>query len=329
VTTISASPTGEVKVAVFGAGALGSVYGVRLATRARVDVSWVVRPTKVDVADPIVIEKIRGDERESIHAPERVAAVPGDADVVLLAVGTEDLEAIRGPLRESDAPIVILTPMMPRDWQRVRSAFGARALAAMPNVVAYARKDDGVFRYWLPPAPTRIDEPRAGDPHADAVRELAERLDEAGLNAHLELGVHERNPATTVAWIPIAMAFAVAGSADALVKDDSLLSLTTRACREGTSLGRRIGAVEPFALASPLIAAPWALRTGLAALARMSPEAIFYAEEHFGRKLAAQHRVMIREMIDLAKEKRVGHAAFEELAARLQVGLPPPHSLRE
>lgn len=303
------------RVAVYGAGALGSVYGVRLATRARVDVSFIVRPSKVDVRDPIVIESVKKDERETIDVPERVSEIPGDTDVVLLAVGTDDLDAIRPVLEARDVPIVVLTPMLPKDWERMRAAFGARVLAAMPNVVAYARKDDNVVRYWLPPAPTRIDEPRRSPDIA--VRELARRLDEAGLKAHLELGVHEKNPATTVAWIPIAMAFAVAGSADALAHDDSLLSLTTRACREGASLGKRLGEMEPWAAFSPVIAAPWAMRTWLGLLPRIAPEALFYAEEHFGRKLASQHRVMIREMIDLAIGKGVEHQAMNELARRL------------
>lgn len=310
-------------VAVYGAGALGSVYGVRLATRARVDVSWIVRPSKVDLRDPIVIESIRKDERETIDVPARVAEIPGDADVVLLAVGTDDLDAIRPVLERRDVPIVVLTPMLPKEWDRIHAAFGSRVLAAMPNVVSYARKEDRVIRYWLPPAPTRIDEPRR---QTDiAVRELARRLDEAGLRAKLELGVHENNPATTVAWIPIAMVFAVAGSAEALAKDDSLLSLTTRVCREGASLGKRLGTVEPWAALSPAIAAPWAMRAWLGLLPRISPEALFYAEDHFGRKLAHQHRTMIADMIDLAIAKGVEHQAMRELAARLDVNPTASH----
>lgn len=113
------------------------------------------------------------------------------------------------------------------------------------------------------------------------------------------------------------MAFAVAGSAEDLMKDDTLLSLTTRACREGASLGKRLGTMEPWAAFSPVIAAPWAMKTWLGLLPKVSPEALFYAEEHFGRKLASQHRAMIREMIDLAIEKGVEHQAFAELARQL------------
>lgn len=305
-------------VAVFGAGALGGVYGVRLALRGGVDVSFVVRPSRVGSTAPIVIETVRKSRREAIESPVRTDVVPPSADVVLLAVGTEDLDALKQPLWASDAPIVVLTPMLPKDWARMRSTFGERVLAAMPNIIAYARKDDGVVRYWTPPAATLIDEPRAGSAGADAVRELAEALSRAGLRARLALGVHERNPATTVCFIAIGMVLSIAGSVPALLADETLLTLATRACREGARLSHRIGEPEPWAPLAPALAAPWALRTWLGALAQLSPEAVFYAEEHFGRKLKEQHRVMIREMIELAREKGLPHEAFDELARRLE-----------
>jgi 2-dehydropantoate 2-reductase len=199
----------------------------------------------------------------------------------------------------------------------MRAAFGDRVHAAMPSIVAYARKDDGVVRYWLPPASTKIDEPRAGSPHADVVRELAHALSRAGLSTTLELGVHEINPATTVCFIPIGMLLAVAGSAAAFADDDALLSLAPRACTEGVRLSHRIGRPELWASLAPIVVAPWALRAWLRVLGQLSPEGLFYAEEHFGRKLKEQHRVMIGEMIDLAHARGLPHEAFDELAARL------------
>jgi len=307
-----------VHVAVFGAGALGRVYGVRLALHGSVDVTFVVRKARVQSTEPIVIESVRRGAREAVDVPIRADVVPSDADAILLAVGTEDLDALTGPLSASDAPIVILTPMLPEGWARVRAAFGERAYAAMPGVVAYAR-EDGVVRYWRPPAPTKIDEPRAGSASAEAVRELAAALSRAGLGGRLTLGVHETNPATTVCFIPIGMALALAGSAERLRADDSLLALTAQACREGVRLSHRIGTPELWAPLAPAFAAPWALRLWLDALGRMSPEAVFYAEEHFGRKLAEQHRVMIREMIHLAIEKGLPHEAFDAIAARFSL----------
>ncbi|MBN9162189.1 MAG: oxidoreductase, partial [Myxococcales bacterium] len=98
-------------VAVFGAGALGGVYGVRLALHGGVDVSFVVRPSRVGSTAPIVIETVRKSRREAIESPVRTDVVPPSADVVLLAVGTEDLDALKLPLGASEAPNVVLTPM--------------------------------------------------------------------------------------------------------------------------------------------------------------------------------------------------------------------------
>lgn len=307
------------RVAILGAGALGSVYGVRLAHHAGVDVTFVVRPARVTSTEPIAIESVRRGRRDTLDTPVRAAVVPESADVVVLTVGTEDLDAL--PIGDSTAPIVILTPMMPREWQRVRAAFGERALAAMPSVVAYARKEDGVVRYWLPPAATKIDEPLGAAQRSaagEAVRELVLALSRAGLKSKLELGVHEINPASTVCFIPIAMLLAVAGSGPALATDEQLLGLAARACSEGVRLAHRIGRPELWASLAPAIAAPWALRESLRLLERLSPEGLFYAEEHFGRKLREQHRVMIRDMIELAREKSLPHEAFDELARRLE-----------
>jgi hypothetical protein len=47
--------------------------------------------------------------------------VPADADVILLAVGVEDIEALD---LGGTAPIVVLTPCQPKQWARVRGALG-------------------------------------------------------------------------------------------------------------------------------------------------------------------------------------------------------------
>jgi hypothetical protein len=112
------------------------------------------------------------------------------------------------------------------------------------------------------------------------------------------------------------MVISLAGSVEALLKDDALLELATRACRDGVRLADRIGKPEPWAQLAPAIAAPWALRMWLGALGRLSPEALFYAEEHFGRKLRDQHRVMIDEMIALARDKGLPYESFVEISER-------------
>jgi hypothetical protein len=129
--------------------------------------------------------------------------------------------------------------------------------------------------------------------------------------------VHETNPATTVCMIPVGMAVGLAGGMKALADDRLLLALTSRACREGVELSHRIGRAEAGARVSPFLATPLAMRGVVAALTRFSPEGLFYVDEHFGRKLLAQHRVMAHAMVALAVAKDVGHAAIAELATRL------------
>lgn len=308
-------------VAIVGAGALGAVYGAYVQRRTQASVTFVVRSTHVHRRDPIVVERVRythkwsrGEAREIIEHPTLVDRVPPDADVVVLAVGTDDLEAIRPLLEGTSTPIVVLTPMMPQDDRRMREAFGTRVLAAMPSVVSY-RRDDGVFRHWLLPFPTRIDEPRAGD--SEVVRALARSFTAAGIPTVFELGVHEANPATTVSFIPLAMLVAAAGGLHALREDDALVELAVRACREGTALGRRIGAPVPGAGLAAIAAHRTSLRAFEAAGRALCPEVLHYVDVHFGRKLVAQHRRMIASMIELARERELPHAALEEVARRL------------
>lgn len=301
-------------VAVLGAGALGSAYAGLLAARTRTDVTFVVRSTDTGKAETTILEAVNGDRTE-VRIP-RTLAIPREADVILLAVGTEDLPGLRPLLDAGSASIVVLTPMMPRDYTRMRSAFGERVLAAMPAIVSY-RRDDGVFRYWQPPAPTKVDEPRAGE-DGRIVRVLAAIMNEAGLDTRLELGVHESNPASTVCAIPIGMSIALAGSLEAVAADAQLCGLTHRACREGVRLGRAIGRPELPMLLAPLVAT----RPGLLALSRLlSAEQRAYAEHHFGQKLRAQHRMMAAEMVALAVTKHLPHAAIEALASRLSAEL--------
>ena len=99
-------------------------------------------------------------------------------------------------------------------------------MAAMPNVVAYA-KEDGTTRYWLPRAATTlIEEARPADATLTA---LCEALDAAGISARQEMGVHETNPATTIAFIPLVMGLDAAGGIDALLGDEAMLDLSLRA----------------------------------------------------------------------------------------------------
>src|SRR5262249_8814443 len=153
----------------------------------------------------------------------RATEIPKDADVVLVCVRAEQMDARLLELaRETEAPLVMLTPMMPADYERLRGELGARVVAAMPSAVAYVRQDD-VVRYWLPRvAHTLIDETRPVD---EATRELVAMFERAGFRPKLELGVHESNPATTVTFVPLMMALDVGHGVERLLADDALVEL--------------------------------------------------------------------------------------------------------
>jgi ketopantoate reductase len=317
-----------VHVAVVGAGALGRVYGVRLARVANEEVTFVVRDVSPAASEPgtrgasarapFVLERVdQHDDVLRLDAPAVATEVPRNADLVLVCVRGEqlgaELEALlaRGP----DAPAVVLTPMMPGDYDRLRAALGTRVIAAMPGVVAYTRAD-GIVRYWLPRvAPTLIE---TQDPPRDALRALERALERAGMRARHEEGVHASNPATTATFVPLAMALDVAGGVDALLADGALVELALRAADEGRALAQRIGKVAGWAAILTKFVGKTTLKLGVGLAKRQAPEAVFYVEEHFGRKLHAQNVAMARAMVALAARHGTARAALSELTARLE-----------
>jgi 2-dehydropantoate 2-reductase len=308
-------------VAIVGAGALGRVYGVRLAA-AGTDVTFVVRPSRASDRSAFRIVRVDGDGRQDDLAEPRLSASVPAADAILVCVRAEQVDAaLEGTLGASgDAPVVMLTPLMPAALDALGRALGPRVVAAMPGVVAYVKTGTGgeVTRYWLPRvAPTLIDETSPQDPRVGA---LVDALASAQLPARLEPGVRETNPATTVAFIPLAMALDVAGGSDALLADKALLELALAATREGMALSRRIGKSAAWAGLLTRFVGPRTLRIGLALARSRSPEAVAYVEEHFGHKLHGQNVAMAEAMIKLAREKETPHDALDRLLGRLSGG---------
>jgi hypothetical protein len=212
------------------------------------------------------------------------------------------------------APVVVMTPMMPADEARLSASLPGRVVPAMPSVVSYANAA-GAIRYWLPRVATTLVEAR---PAAGAEAELVSRLARAEIDAKLAPGVLARNVATTVSFIPLAMALDVAGSIDTLLGDDELLDLAMRAAREGQELGRAVGNAEVWASGILRFVGPRMLKIGVGLARSRAPEAVGYVEEHFGRKLHAQNVAMAAQMAELASERRTPNAALRELLDRLR-----------
>src|SRR5258706_15801779 len=107
------------------------------------------------------------------------------------------------------------------------------------------------------------------------------------------------------------MALDVAGSIDALFADDVLLAEALEAASEGRALADRIGKVAVWASLLTRFLGPMTLKAALALGRLRSPEAVAYVEEHFGRKLHAQHVRMGEEIAALAAEKGTPHRALD------------------
>lgn len=299
-------------VCLVGAGALGSVLGARLSRFGGCEVSVVARSARP--AATLRLEKVDDGDALDWAMPAVVTAPPADADVVVVVVRYEQLDAVVPTVAASRAPVVVLTPMLPRDHARVSSALPGRIVPAMPGVVAYVNAA-GAVRYWLPRAATTwIDARTQAGPEA----ELAERLSCAGVKAGVAQDVLKRDVATTVSFIPLAMGLDVAGGVDALMADRALLALAVDATTEGRALGRAVGTPEAWVSTLLHFVGPRLLKLGVSMARSRSPEALHYVDEHFGRKLHAQNVAMAEAMVDLARETGTPHAHLTELLGRLR-----------
>jgi ketopantoate reductase len=320
-----------VRVAVVGAGALGCTYAARLALHGDCDVSLVAR--SAHPPESLRLERVETGAADLWESPARLARVPPDADVVLLCVRYDQLGAAAANIGAGAAPVVVLTPLMPADAERLRAALpggaariGARIVAGMPSVVAYRRDAPAAstIRYWMPRAATTwIDDRRPADggvPGAEV--ELVQRLGRAGIPAKVAGDVLARNAATTILFAPIVFALDVAGGVDRLLGDTPLFDLARRAVKETRALSRTVGRADAWASALVPLVQPWTVRAAIAIARGRAPEAVHYAEEHFGRKLRAQNRAMAAAILELARARvpSCPLRSLETLAARLTEG---------
>lgn len=304
-------------LAIIGAGALGSVYGVRLAAR-RARVSFVLRPQRALGSDPIVIERVGTNERTILPEPVRVAHVPADATVVALAVRADHLgEALEGLLRAGPpAPVVSLTPLMPSSLERLRAVVQGRLVVAMPGVVAYAAAS-GVVRYWLPrAAPTLID---AAGRSAAQVCALAEWMSEAGIPARLQSGVETMNPATTMTFLPLVLLLdAAGGTVQRALLQPALVKLALGAVDECRRVAMGVGELPRWAGLLTRFVGPRALRVGVSIAQRSFPESVLFVERHFGSKTRDQNVLIAREVIAIGVRHGMEMPLTAELTRRCE-----------
>ena len=285
------------KIAIVGAGALGAVYGLRLAMVGGHDVSLVVREARAEKGGPLRLQRVDGDQAANeLDSPPYTTAIPSDADVTIVTVRQDQLnDDLANLLAPSAAPILILTPMFPDDFSRLEGSIGPRIFPTMPSVVSYEK--NGVIRYWLPRSATTQIESENAPPVID---DLANALTASGIRAQPKAGVLPENVATMVSFMPIAFAIDAAGGVDALLENDELFELAIDGVKEARGLAKMIGEPATWAnLLLPFVNA-FTLKTAVALAKSRSPEAVAYVEEHFGRKLHAQNLVMAHWMTSAA-----------------------------
>jgi len=313
-----------VKLAIVGAGALGSVYGARLAHGGQV--VFVVR--NLDRAPRLIhIDRVNGaaPHGDSLDAPAAALNVPEGTDVVLVTVRVDQLDdALLDKLAaetKSDALVVILAPLLPHRYEHAKSKLGDRLVAAMPGVIAYepdpeATPHERRVRYWTPKSSPTLLEDRG-----PRVRAVAELLNKVGIPADVSSKVTEVNPATTIAFFPILTGIAAAGgSIDRMINDDKIMKLGFAAAKETRALAKTIGELPSWASLFFKFASPFTARAGIKLGKSRAPEAFVFLEKHFGQKLAAQNLAIFHEIETLANERRVPIENLRNLVARAHKG---------
>lgn len=298
-------------VTIVGAGALGRIYGVRLAALGE-QVSFVVREARLAETAPFVIERVHADRRRDvIDRPDRVAAVPAKTAAVIVAVRFDQLEgegSVIDVLRGAPpAPIVLLTPLLPKQRAALEQAIGRKVVPGMPSVSGYL-DDRDVVRYWLPRvAATLLDEPAGQSPDEirmrAAVEELARRIDKAGVPAHLARDVAALNVATTVAFFPLIAAIDAGDGIDGVLADKELVASVLDAAKECEALAHELGKVASWAHLLMRFVGPYTLKPGVTLARTVAPEAVKFVEAHFGPKLHAQHLAMGDTILALGRER--------------------------
>lgn len=325
------------RVTIVGAGVLGRVYGVRLATRGE-DVTFVVRPERVASAGPFVTEQVNGPKRhDTLAAPRLTAEIPEDAEVVLVTVRFDQLveagphaapDAARAAGRKAvvdllrgapAAPIAVLTPLLPPQRATLDEAIGRRIVPAMPSVSGYL-DERGAVRYWIPGIATTLIDAGAAPAARPLLEDLARRLTNADLPARLEHEVAAQNAATTVSFFPLIAAIDAGGGVDGVLSNKAVLGAALEAAKECEALAHRLGKTAPWAGLLTRFVGPFTLKPGVALARRLFPEAVRFVDLHFGPKLHEQHLAMGKTILAMGHEHGVSMPALERLMALVQGG---------
>jgi len=320
-------------VIVFGAGALGRIYGARLAA-AGVQVSFVVRPSRLAETYSFVVEQVNGEKRRDvIEHPRRIDKIPGDATIILCAVRFDQIDHLRRDENDELAealrigpavPLVMLTPLLPPQHAALEKVVGRRVVSAMPGVAGYVDDvdDRGVVRYWSTGiASTLLDDEASGPAHSmsrDALEVLARRLTNDGLPTRFERDVTPLNAASTISFFPLIAAIDAGRGIDGVLGDKDLFDTALAAAKECEGLAKKLGKVAPWAQVLSRFVGPYTIKPGVSLARRLAPETVRFVERHFGPKLHAQHLAMGDSIRELGREQGLEMPQLDHLMQLLR-----------
>jgi hypothetical protein len=320
-------------VIVLGAGALGRIYGVRLAATG-VAVSFLVRKSRIDESHSFVIEQVNGEKRRDvIERPKRIDSIPNDATLVLLTVRFDQIDHVRQDpddelarlLRDGPTvPVIVMSPMLQPQLEALRSVVGRHVVSAMPGVAGYVDDvdDRGVVRYWATGiAPTLLDDGASGEANTllrDTLEVLARRLTNDGLPTRFERDVASLNAASTTAFFPLIAAIDAGHGVDGVLGDKELLETALSAEKECDALAKKIGKVAPWAQILTRFVGPYTIKPGVSLARRVAPETVRFVERHFGRKLHAQHLAMGETIREVGRAQGIDMPHLDHLLRMLR-----------
>ena len=166
----------KTRVAVMGAGGVGSYFGGMLA-RAGVDVTLIGRPAHVEAirSDGLFLDTVSFRGRVPIAASTDAGAAAG-ADFVLFCVKTTDTETASRSVAPHLAPDAIVVSLQNGvdNAERIRAASGIEALPAVVYI-AVALPEPGHVRHFAR-GELAIGEPRDGGRASEAQSERCRRV---------------------------------------------------------------------------------------------------------------------------------------------------------
>jgi 2-dehydropantoate 2-reductase len=249
------------RILVYGAGVIGSLYGGKLAAAGH-DVTLLARAeqrrAELD-ANGVVLEEARSLVRTCRRLSLATRLARDDAyDLVLVAVARHQVEAVLPALRENAGSRSILFLVNTADRYRpwVDAVGRERFLAGYPGVAG--EKVGAVVRYALLPAilqPTTLG--GAGRPVPPALAEVARAFEDAGFPVATRPRVEDWQRTHAAIMTPLAQALlAAGGDVEALARSPRLLDLVVGSIRENFRVLEMDGVTVAPRMLAPLVDAP-------------------------------------------------------------------------